>query len=1023
MPIDPHPLSAARRAHARGPRPRSALVLRVALAVTTAAVGCSSEEGASPTLGLTDAGTLDAGGGLDSGAGVDAGAGCAANECLIDGACAAPGAASADNPCLGCVPAVSTSAWSPLDGAACDDGVACTDNDNCRDGACVGTTAACDDGNPCTDDSCDEDGGGCVSLPNAVTCTDGNLCTLNDACDGKQGKCAAGPVADCDDGLTCTNDFCDPATGCEHKNISGACNDGDACTGSGTCDGSTCVPGALIDCDDGDVCTVDGCDPTSGCVYSDASAACDDDNPCTDDSCDPTEGCLYAFNSKKCDDGKVCTELDVCTSGACVGAPVNIDDGNPCTTDSCVEPQGVLHVPNTLPCDDGNACTVGDVCENAACLVGPDPLDCTDDNPCTTDDICDSQTGCLFLNNTLPCDDGSVCTQQDGCDGGVCVGLDPITCDDGNACTVDTCDKVEGCVFTLIVSNDCRPTIVVDTPARGATIEQDDNKVTVSGSVVSGAGPITTFKLNGADVPLGPGGTFSTTVDATQGGNTLVFEAEDSMGSPRKRVQAFLWSTAYSKPTDKETKQEMIDPGLAFYLSKEGIDDGDHSLPPNDLATIFEILLGSFDISGLLPNPLFKDGGTEVSISNLTYGAPKVTLTPDTGVLKLDAVIPDLNGDLSGTAQLLFTININGTLTIDQVAISATLVPSVVDNKLKMELQGATATIGSVSVQINGILGFLISPIVNAVVNGLKPQLEQQFSQAINDALAPALEDALNALAFAFEVPLPKLDGSGNINVSLITDFSDVIFKPSGGRFDLRAGAFAEPGNSVDNKGVPLRMQCGTQQPNPMSILEQYPLELGLADDTLNQLLWAAWRGGLLEFVAPPELLGGVDLSAFGITDLKLTLKGLLAPTATDCNESGELIAHIGDLRIDGDLKLFGQQMNVVVWVTTEIGVTLAANAEGITLGLTDVKSLETEVNVEQESLIASEGAIADLLAGQLVDGLLGALGGGALGTIPLPVIDLSGALPGVPPGTGIAIAPEAAIRKDGNTIIGGKLK
>ncbi len=44
----------------------------------------------------------------------------------------------------------------------------------------------------------------------------------------------------------------------------------------------------------------------------------------------------------------------------------------------------------------------------------------------------------------------------------------------------------------------------------------------------------------------------------------------------------------------------MVDPGLAFWLSQQVIDDGDHKLPANDLATIFELYLQSMDLSSIM---------------------------------------------------------------------------------------------------------------------------------------------------------------------------------------------------------------------------------------------------------------------------------------------------------------------------------------------------------------------------------------------------------------------------------------
>jgi len=95
---------------------------------------------------------------------------------------------------------------------------------------------ACDDANPCTTDSCDAKAG-CKHSAGAGKCDDGLPCTTGDVC--KAGACA-GQDKTCDDNGPCTTDACDPATGtCGHVAITGACDDGNACTPS-TCFGKAC---------------------------------------------------------------------------------------------------------------------------------------------------------------------------------------------------------------------------------------------------------------------------------------------------------------------------------------------------------------------------------------------------------------------------------------------------------------------------------------------------------------------------------------------------------------------------------------------------------------------------------------------------------------------------------------------------------------------------------------------------------------------------------------------------------------
>ena len=75
-----------------------------------------------------------------------------------------------------------------------------------------------------------------------------------------------------------------------------------------------------------------------------------------------------------------------------------------------------------------------------------------------------------------------------------------------------------------------------------------------------------------------------------------------------------------------------------------------------------------------------------------------------------------------------------------------------------------------------------------------------------------------------------------------------------------------------------------------------------------------------------------------------------------------------------------------------------------------------------QSSLISLEPVIADLIEEQVLGGLVASLGDGDLGSFPLPDIDLSGAISGLPAGTGITIVPETITRSGGNTIAGGRL-
>jgi hypothetical protein len=944
--------------------------------------------------------------------------GCRPDECAIDDACWENLAVAPDNPCVVCLVLVDRLAWTPDDEAECDDDDACTTDDACADGECVGARLPCDDQNPCTAESCDAVTGVCSSTPTEASCEDGNPCTVGETC--AAGVCQGGTAKNCDDANPCTKDACVSGVGCVHQGNDGvACEDGDTCTSGDQCVGAVCKPGTKLDCDDLNLCTVDSCDGLGGCKHGDISFVCSDDNPCTDVACEPKKGCVFPFNDAPCDDKSACTAGDQCVSGICTGAPLPLDDGNPCTDDLCDTALGVLHVANTLPCEDGDLCTLGDVCVDAACVAGQEKPVCNDDNACTNDS-CDPAVGCVNAPNSLPCDDGTVCTEGDVCSAAVCAGA-PISCDDGNDCTADACDPVKGCASTLIVSNSCRPNIVVTSPIRGATLISPPNLVTVSGTVSSGAGPITSLTVNGQPAFIS-GQSFSAFVQGRIGGNTLIVEAVDSFGSTRRIVQSYLMANAYTVPTIGPPLAGMIDPGVGIFLGQEVIDDGNHSPPPDDIASILEGVLADFDIAGLIPsNKPFTTVNIivdyDIWVKQIKDTGRTISLISGTNGLALTAKIAGLSADVCATpgGSCSSFGAFNGTLSASAIIIKATVRLSVnpTTHALETKLEDVLVDVQGLDISI----GILVDWIINFFEPTLETTVEEGFKDQLVGTIEPILSDALTGLAFDTSFDLPSLNpGGGTVPLSLKTDFSTAKTSPAGMTLELRAGAFAPSVIQVPpgNLGSLLRRGCGS---NVQKIFYSQldPLELALSDDILNELLYSAWRAGLLEFAVPPSLFEGVDLSGFGVTELDIQVRGLLAPTISDCNPSSELLVHIGDLRVSGSMKIFGIPLNVVMYASLTAGMSLSAENGEVGLQLTGVKSLETEVTVLEDNLIDSEALIAGLIEENLVPALLGALGGGSLGGFPLPEIDLGGSV--------VSINPTKIVRIGGNTVVGGGLK
>ena len=371
-------------------------------------------------------------------------------------------------------------------GTACDDGSPCTTQDACSDGLCDGAAVVCDSPDQCqAAGACNENTGVCEypDAQNGTACDDGNAATQNDTC--QNGQClgenctCTGVTPCCDgcfpinnggvcgaDGHTCTADICDDGQ-CTHEVSPGSCLIQGECYSDGAsnpdnectyCDSAFATDQwrnkqAGIACDDGDACTqTDTCD--AGVCQGANPVTCADPEQCKREGvCNPDTGaCTYANaqNGTTCDDGDACTQSDSCFNGTCTGsddvvcaAQDQCHDAGVCdsATGMCSNPAKA----DGTGCSDSDACTLTDVCNAGVCVPGL-PKDCDDDELCTTDS-CNPATGqCVSTDvaDGTSCDDNDLCTVSDTCLGGACVSGTPKDCDDSEYCTIDTCTAATG---------------------------------------------------------------------------------------------------------------------------------------------------------------------------------------------------------------------------------------------------------------------------------------------------------------------------------------------------------------------------------------------------------------------------------------------------------------------------------------------------------------------------------------------------------------------------------------------------
>ncbi len=932
--------------------------------------------------------------------------------CLINGKCYKEGESSPDNQCMACITAVATDRFVPDDTKSCEDGDECTKGDHCEAGKCVSGPVDCDDGNPCTKDYCDN--GKCIHEPvDGGSCDDNNICTTGDHC--VQGQCMGEQTVDCDDGNPCTKDSCDPQKGCVHTPVEGSCDDGNKCTTNDHCENGVCK-GDLLDCDDGNI--------------------------CTDDSCVPSKGCVHIPNTAPCDDGDPCTVGDTCYAGKCKGGDKtpDCDDGNPCTKDFCKPKVGCQNVPvddTSIPCDDGDVCTIGDHCGKGTgkCVAGPTMKNCDDGNPCTKD-LCDAQKGCYHKNvkDGLACNDQNICTVHDVCKAGKCQGS-PRNCDDGNECTLDACSAEHGgCYYTADLSKpECRPSIQIDFPPRGATLgpaDTTDHKghIVVRGKVIlptAPTGKLIKFTINSNPVVPKSDGSFTFPMDSLQGMNTIVIDAEDSLGVKQHIVQSYYYSNRYLAMTNQSNS--LVANGLMMFLGRDVW---------NKFSKIVVKYINNIDINSMISNPVAtKKIGSgwlsckyKIYVENIRFDKSRTTLslTPQNGYLALHGAIYDLKADIHARSKCP---DFNGSATIDWITIDTKLYITVDSNgNPKVTTQDVTVNMAKPKLHGSGLFSKIVAWLANTFFgNTFKKSLANGIKSAIVGQIGPALANALKSLNLDKDFDVPSmLPGQKPVKVHIKTRLSAFVFKTSGSTVKMHTmiSAPKDPNLGHNIKGSITRSGCckGLGDSITMPVTSN-PLELGMHDDMINQIPFAMYWGGSLKFDMTDKDLGQ-DLSQYNIKNLVLHIDFWLPPIITGCKRSGNKIrVEIGDIGIHATMDMMGMPVDAQMYASAAFDADFEITQDNkITITIKDIAFLDLQVASINDELVGQESMIRDLVLQQMLPQVIDKIVGKSLGSFPIPEIDLHQMDSSIPAGTKIKLVPRVIVRKGAYTVMGGRL-
>lgn len=581
------------------------------------------------------------------------------------------------------------------------------------------------------------------------------------------------------------------------------------------------------------------------------------------------------------------------------------------------------------------------------------------------------------------------------------------------------------------------PIFKLTNPPRGAFLQEgttDDMIITVEGEACDSINPITGITINGSSAVLGGTGdcrTFSSDVTSSWGLNIIDGFAENDLGDEVALVQSYIRSDRYSPaPTTSKSYNNHLIPGAwRSRLGQEAFDDGDRS-DIDDFATVLQRVINTVDFDALAPTVLY-DNITSTTDDCLVYdltrrNGVKVqkngTMTFDQltidqllakpGSIEVGFSMSNLNLPLSVTAFSGLVpcvpeieIATTGSVGFSNASVSGIFDVSFNGDEIEVLLKQGSANVNinnpfiNINLTGNSTINNLISDASTFVLSFFVNNIEDMLTDTLTDAIKPALKGLFNGLGIDEAIPLPKVD------VTLIVESNIDHAKVDEGFIDLGLNANVTP--SVFKKST---AQLANGSIIGTSILPSFEgmngsLGMGMKHDFTNQVLWAVWAGGGLDFPdgTTAEITDAVNNNGLDatITSIETTLPPVLMPSDVD----SQIKIGIGDILTEAKvppsslgLPNVGSDIEISVYVSIILTCKFLLNPETNELSFELIGEPETHVQIKDvvrnPAVEVLESQFANVISAIIKERIFG-----VVKSIDLPSIPIS-ALPGIPAGS-----------------------
>ena len=577
------------------------------------------------------------------------------------------------------------------------------------------------------------------------------------------------------------------------------------------------------------------------------------------------------------------------------------------------------------------------------------------------------------------------------------------------------------------------PLLTIEEPGWGSTLDGKPS-VTVKGKAGDDGAGIAELKVNGKKAFPDAIDEWKVQIGAAHGLTQVIATATDIGGEEAKAVRGFYYANKYY-PTDAATpKGAMVDKAIQIFLGKDFFDDGDHNKAKvDDMATIIEVVAGGLMSSTLLPSNI-SQGDIDVTLSNTKFGPLKTSLVPVDGALQTKIELDGISTDLAVKAKLKLgpistTVKVSGDIKIAKVRLSTRLGIEVVNGFAKTDATQTVVQIDDMKLHVDGI-GGLFDFLWNILLDTYKKQMEAQIVGMLESELPKALQGIFDALAINQSFEVPPATGTGKtVTVSIVSAVKTMTFSPLGAIVEMDASFVSSKGVAHSIKGSIGRDGCIGLSPDKFAIDTTQRIQFALHDDLINQLLYALWYGGALQLTVPlAELAGGSNVSGFSLEGATLALDFLLPPILEACNQPDPMSMRlqVGDLFAKITLMLGSDPLDLHTVILADAGLSLAftkaSNGDGL-LTATIAQELGLVLHLQditkgfEEQKPTFQKLIESMLTKGLTDGN-SPLGKPIETVLPATVIDLSTAVPGLPPGSKLTVGIGKLERAGGYTAV-----